>query len=121
MQLLDLNYDVFSLVLEQLYRKRKELNDKLFSTLMHHYYYARRRKMYNTWDSNAIFNLFLPNYSKSYYYEPKMQLIHWRMSRNNLIKALEDNQVQGDLIVSKCNRKFIANYLFSQGITHLFC
>ena len=60
-------------------------------------------------------------YSKSYYYEPKMQLIHWRMSRNNLIKALEDNQLQGDIIVSKCNRKFIANYLFSQGITHLFC
>ena len=67
MQLLDLNYDVFSLVLEQLYRKRKELNDKLFLTLMNHWYYARRRKMYNTWDSNAIFNMFLPHYSRLYF------------------------------------------------------
>ena len=121
MQLLDLNYDVFSLVLEQLYRKRKELNDKLFLTLMNHWFYALRRNKYNTWDSNAIFNLFLPHYSRSYYYEPKLQLIHWRMSRKELIKTLENNQLQGDIIVSKCNRKFIANYLFSKGITHLFC
>ena len=111
--LLTIDHDVFTLIIDNVYKRRKELNDILFNTIVANYRYTskflRKRYYLPDWGSGANKQCFLHLHGR---HRNKSPLISNELPRKTLIKTMEENNV---LVNKRHNRKQMCLELMKQG------
>ena len=115
--LLNVDHDVFIMIIDKVYKRRKELNDILFNTIVANYRFVHRfnwkrysyRGEFREWTHYFNQHCFLHTYAG---HHNKSPLIKNNLSRDTLIKTMDENEVE---YKNRWNRKEMCAALMKHG------